>query len=230
MNPSVNSIDVPIDSVNCIDVPSNVDIPIERQKAQRKQRKPKNLRELRAFKAKLAGITPETHENHRNVQEIRKKCMKCGEIKPLDKFGRHNDTADGHQSYCKGCKNKLGKQRHRMNAAARLKHHFATRIQMQLGELCPQQLTLNLEEHLGYTFTALIVALRKDLKEREGHQRSLTAALSEGYHVDHIKALSKYKVIKNRVVDWDKFRECWAVSNLRAVPALDNLKKGARDE
>ena len=32
-----------------------------------------------------------------------KRCTRCGEVKPLDEFGRDRHQADGHQSQCKPC-------------------------------------------------------------------------------------------------------------------------------
>ncbi len=30
------------------------------------------------------------------------------------------------------------------------------------------------------------------------------------------------------MVDWDEFKRCWAMTNLSAIPADENLKKGAK--
>lgn len=155
-----------------------------------------------------------------------KKCAKCGGVKALDEFNSSETSHDGKQSYCKKCKGNLHKQRHRQNSRARLRHHIATRAQSQLGDLAPSALTKDLDTYLGYRIPTLVKALRADLMEREG--KKLNDALEEGYHVDHIKPLSSYSVIKDGAVDWDAFRECWAISNLKVIPAADNLAKGAK--
>ena len=158
-----------------------------------------------------------------------KKCVKCGEKKELDEFGNDREMPGGKQAYCKACKNELGKRRREKNVSARLRHHIATRVQDQLGDRCPEDITRRLEVYLGYRIQALVKWLREDLKNREGSDRSLRQALNEGYHVDHLYPLSKYKVVdEHGVVDWDEFRRCWDISNLSAIPAADNLAKGAK--
>ncbi|MEE8598171.1 MAG: hypothetical protein V3S69_01380, partial [Dehalococcoidales bacterium] len=147
-------------------------------------------------------------------------------------FGNHDTSSDGLQSICFKCKGVMNKKAREKNVGARIRHHTATRCLTQLAELAPQGFTENLEEHLGYTIRALTKALRVDLKKREGPKRKLRDALNEGYHIDHIRPLSSFPVVyqdKNAIkhVDWDVFRECWAMSNLSAIPASENLEKGA---
>ena len=160
-----------------------------------------------------------------------KKCVKCGKKKSLEEFGKHSDSSDGRQSYCRECKNALGDRRRSHDVPARLKHHTATRVKDQLGSLCPPNLTSQLEHLIGYRFERLAKILRKELQTREPGKK-LRDALDEGYHVDHIHPLSKFPVIRTdgdrTWVDWDAFRECWEPSNLRAIPAAENLAKGAK--
>lgn len=155
-----------------------------------------------------------------------KRCPKCGQRKPITDFPVARDMPDGHQAYCKPCKNALGRRRREINVSARLRHHFSTRIASQLGEHAPEGLVKDLPRYLGYSLNELAAYLRKDLMEREG--KSLRKALNEGYHIDHIHPLSRYKVLTDKGVDWDVFRACWAMSNLKAIPAADNLAKGAK--
>lgn len=155
-----------------------------------------------------------------------KKCIKCGEAKAYTEFGKHKDSADGRQSYCKKCKNALGKRRRDINVNARLKHHMSTRIATQLGIHTPENLTRDLEEYLGYPMTRLTNALSTELRQREGIK--LREALQSGYHIDHIKPLFTFKVIRGGKVDWDKFRNCWSISNLKAISAEENLAKGVK--
>lgn len=162
------------------------------------------------------------------VKVRKKRCAKCGLIKPLTEFDPSCTSDDGHQSYCKGCKKDLGKRRQQRSVAARLRHHMATRIATQLGDNAPDGMTSKLDILLGYRIQTLVKALSTDLREREG--KKLRDALEEGYHVDHIKPLSSFKVIVGDHIDMEAFQECWAISNLRAIPAAENLAKGARIE
>jgi len=156
-----------------------------------------------------------------------KKCVKCGKKKLLEEFGKHSDSSDGRQSYCRECKNALGDKRRSDNVAARLKHHTATRVKDQLGALCPPNIASQLEHLIGYRFERLAKVLRARLKE-DYPGKKLRVVLDEGWHVDHIHPLSRYPVIIDGKVDWDEFQRCWDPSNLRAIPAAENLAKGAK--
>lgn len=157
-----------------------------------------------------------------------KKCTKCRCWRVHADFGAAEASADGMQSYCKHCKNELGKRRRQKDIKARLKHHIATRISDQLGVFAPKGLSKNLESHLGYTMGALVRGLREELQAREGPERRLKDALDSGYHIDHIRPLKLYNVIKEGEVDWQEMRKCWAISNLSAIPSSENLSKGSK--
>ncbi len=178
-----------------------------------------------------------------------KKCIKCRQWKAKEEhtdengrewkkaFGPHADNADGYQVICYQCKGVANTAARNKNVAYRLRHHTGTRCLTQLGEHAPENFVKNLEKYLGYKITALVKYLRKDLKEREGPKRKLRDALDEGYHVDHIIPLSSFKVINvgyvpetQEYVNWDAFRACWAMTNLRAIPGEDNLAKGAKQD
>jgi hypothetical protein len=188
-------------------------------------------------------------------KKTHKKCIKCRQVKPKEDilgdsgevvekhgFGKHN-SSDGFQSICFECKNAMNKGAREKNVSQRVRHHTATRCLTQLGSLAPPGLVRDLEEYLGYTIASLVRHLRKDLKEREGPKRKLRDALNEGYHIDHVRPLSSFNVIcpetvtgeygLNKVedaVDWGEFRRCWAIQNLVAIPAAENLAKGAKYE
>jgi hypothetical protein len=159
-------------------------------------------------------------------KERMRKCIKCGERKLLTEFGKHSKDSNELQSYCKACKNGLHKKRMEDNLTARVRHHFATRIASTLGRYAPKKLVQDLETYLGYPMRKLIMALDEELKLREGI--SLRSAMIRGYHIDHIRPLSSFKVVLDNDVDWDEFQRCWAIENLRAISAQENLAKGAK--
>ncbi len=177
-------------------------------------------------------------------KRLYKKCIKCRAWKPREDilddndnvalkhgFGKHVDSSDGLQSICFSCKNVMNNDARTRNVSARVRHHTGTRCLTQLGKTyTPPQFVANLEDYLGYKITALVKSLSADLKEREGSKRKLKDALNEGYHIDHIRPLSSFPVIVKGVVNWDAFRECWDIDNLRAIPAGENLAKGATYE
>lgn len=157
------------------------------------------------------------------------RCIKCREKRPLTEFG--SNGSGGKQSYCKHCKRELGKKRMQQNIPARLRHHISTRVRDQLGDKCPSDITAKLDKYLGYSMGALVKGLKEDLKAREGEDASLRKALNDGAHVDHIKPLRLFEVFDSQgEIDWEAFRECWAISNLRAISAEENLAKGGRYE
>ncbi len=181
-------------------------------------------------------------------KKLYKKCIKCRAWRPREdiedpndghikkrQFGRHESSSDGLQSICYSCKNIANTAARAKNPSQRIRHHTGTRCMTQLGDLAPPQFVKNMEDYLGYKIVRLVKALGKDLKEREGSKRKLRDALNEGYHIDHIVPLSSFPVINElegapNVVDWDVFRECWAIDNLRAIPADENLAKGAQTD
>ncbi len=173
-----------------------------------------------------------------------KKCIKCrrwllranieddsGEVVEKRRFGLNEDSSDGLQSICYSCKNISNTRARSKNATQRIRHHTGTRCLTQLGKNAPLQFVTCMEDYLGYKITTLVKALGKDLKSREGPKRKLRDALNEGYHIDHIVPLSSFPVVgDDGVVDWDVFRKCWDIRNLRAIPAEENLAKGAKHE
>ena len=196
-------------------------------------------------------------------KRVSKKCIKCrkwwpradilnneGEVEEKHGFGAHETSSDGLQSICFTCKNAMNNKARDKNITARIRHHTSTRCLTQLGkDHTPPNFVANLEDYLGYRIATLVKHLSKDLKSREGPKRKLRDALMEGYHIDHIRPLSLYKVVVGvsngstvegstidgggstievkTHIDWDQFRECWRMENLCAIPGEENLAKGA---
>lgn len=197
-------------------------------------------RSILGIQAKTAPNPSKTAENRQKSppeqekgnfdKKTDKKCIKCRKwLNRQEFFGKHDTSTDGYQSICKTCKGEANKDARRRNITARIRHHVATRCLDQLGDRAPKGLTKNIEDYLGYKFKVLIRHLRADLRKREGEDRKLIDALNEGYHVDHIYPLSRFKVLDDDgEVDWDMFRECWRIENLSAIPAKENLQKGAK--
>lgn len=152
-----------------------------------------------------------------------KRCAKCREVKPVEEFGSNETSGDGRQSYCKGCRNKVHIKRREVDPMHRIKHHFTTRIQKQLGSNCPLDLFSRFEDYVGYKMTSLVLKLNREVQENYG--LTIKQAFEAGYHIDHEKPMSKFPVTR---ADSQVFRDCWAISNLKLIPAQDNLKKGAK--
>ncbi len=184
-------------------------------------------------------------------KRIYKKCIKCRNWKAREDttvtlsddstkelthgFGKHADSSDGLQSICISCKNGMNAKARERNPTQRIRHHTGTRCLTQLGDMAPESFVADLEKYLGYKIPRLVKHLAAGLKEREGPKRKLRDALAEGYHIDHITPLSSFKVIRKSqtqedTVDWLAFKACWRMENLRAIPADENLAKGAKHE
>jgi len=151
------------------------------------------------------------------------KCMKCGEIKPIEEFGSNKSSSTGYQSYCRLCKNANHAKNQANNMQMRLRHHFYTRMASTLRRV-PDDLYPNLEEYLGYRLKDLVKALDRDVRAEFGF--NLRKAVNVyGFHIDHRKPLSSFEA---PYVESVEFKECWAISNLKAIPADENLSKGSR--
>ncbi len=79
----------------------------------------------------------------------------------------------------------------------------------------------------GYAWESLVGYTAEDLKKR------LEKTMPSGYiwndlpklHIDHIIPLSAFNVEDEHSID---FHRCWSLSNLRLLPAIDNIKKSAK--
>lgn len=177
-------------------------------------------------------ISPELAADHHAIRkpkrERRKKCAKCGGVKPvIGNFAKHDTSSDGFASYCNDCRNGLNSRRRKVNISFRLKHHIATRVAKQFENhngtsRLPERYVKDLEKYLGYNMGKLRKALNAKLQEDAGV--SLKEAIAKDYHLDHIKPLSLFKP---RTIESQAFRDCWSISNLKMIPASDNLAKGA---
>ncbi len=164
-------------------------------------------------------------------QRVRvKKCPKCGKKKfAINKFfDRKLDSSDGFQSYCKECKSDMHKRKRQTNINFRIRHHFTTRIRGQLAANCPIKLgRKELNELLGYRLKDLRISLDAQIQRDEGI--NIRTAIDAGYHIDHIRPLVSFGCFEVATeAGKELFKECWAISNLKLIPAEDNLAKGAK--
>ena len=183
-----------------------------------KPRKPRKPRK-QATTAPKAPVTPAAKGSTSKT----KVCSQCGGRKPaaLEHFAQHNATRDRLTQHCRICRSANNKARRSKDPIMRLRHHFSTRISATVPD-CPAGYVADLELYLGYKLKDLVTKL--DVQCERDYGRSLIDLLNEGYHIDHITPLSSFKIesIKDAA-----FRTCWAVRNLRCIPAEENMSKGA---
>lgn len=155
-----------------------------------------------------------------------KRCAKCGKKKDHNDFPKHSTSSDGRASYCRACKNGLAKERRFKDPIARITHYTVTRIKNEWPkDKVPDDIHTNLEGYLGYKLSQLKKALREDAKAR--YDKSLTSCFKDGYHLDHIRPHRLFNAVE---VGDEEFRACWAISNLRLIPAAENLAKGGKED
>ncbi len=77
------------------------------------------------------------------------------------------------------------------------------------------------ESLVGYILTDLIIRLKKTMPVGYTWQDFLTGEL----HIDHIIPISAFNFTKPEHID---FKRCWALNNLRLLPARENLIKNAK--
>jgi len=69
---------------------------------------------------------------------------------------------------------------------------------------------------LPYTITELVSHLKANF------QPGMSMDNYGEWHIDHIKPISKFNI---HSLDCDEFKECWDLSNLQPLWAIDNMKK-----
>ena len=77
------------------------------------------------------------------------------------------------------------------------------------------------EGKVGYTLKHLIKHLKKTIPERHTWQDFLNGKL----HIDHIIPKNVFNFTDPEHID---FKRCWALQNLRLLPARENIKKGSK--
>lgn len=158
------------------------------------------------------------------VKTVLKHCTKCNKRLPIEQFPRNADSSDGYSAYCRECKNGLSKERRINDAKARFTHYIVSRINNEFPkEEIPKDLETNLEGYLGYKLWELRKALRTDLALIGV---GLTESFKQGWHLDHVKPHSSFP---KHIIGDNVFQECWAINNLKMIPAAENLSKGAKN-
>lgn len=162
-------------------------------------------------------------------------CKKCNQEKDFSFFFKDSKSKDGYQGWCKKCKSEGVVQFYTVNpekkhkrtkeqgrtryAENKLNFNFSRRIRQSLAS---DKNGATWESVVGYTLT--------DLKTRleSGFDNKMSWSNYGVYwHIDHIKPIDSFKI---NGVESDDFKECWSLSNLRALHWLENIRKGNKIE
>lgn len=146
-----------------------------------------------------------------------RKCTKCGEVKPLDCFGKRKLSKDGLRLRCKDCQ----REDNRRWRAANLEKH--NQYQKEWAKKNPDKrrsACKNWDRKNNLYYRAKNNKRRAKLLRRTPPWADLEAIKEfymncpDGYHVDHIIPLRGELVSGLHILQ-----------NLQYLPALDNLRK-----
>lgn len=116
------------------------------------------------------------------------------------------------------CCNKYKKFRLLTDSKFRLNHQFSGAIRRSLKGNKDGIKWINL---VDYNLNDLIKRLKQTIPKDFSWQDFLNGDL----HIDHIIPINAFEFDKSE--DF-QFRECWALNNLRLLPAMENIKKGTK--
>ena len=168
-----------------------------------------------------------------------KTCSKCKEVQLFDKFSKCSKSKDGCQSVCKVCKREsvrnapstinrkyVKRKISDSERARRLDYYHKTKVARNISRRMRQSLK---GERKSSSWTDLVDYTLSDLKT---HLESL---FQEGmswdnygeWHIDHIKPVSSFNITSDSC---EEFKNCWKLSNLQPLWAVDNFKKSDKLE
>ena len=173
---------------------------------------------------------------------MEKKCSKCEEAKSLSMFYKDKKNRDGHQSHCKQCKIEWlaqyyktpeGKKKHRKHQktwetknrdkvnAKQLRNYYRNRISWNISRLIRASLGRDKNgAHWELVVDFTLEELRNHLKSQ--FQDGMSWDNYGEWHIDHIRPISSFQIAD---IHCQGFRDCWSLSNLQPLWAIENLKK-----
>ncbi|MEQ1692326.1 MAG: hypothetical protein ABMA00_13630 [Gemmatimonas sp.] len=132
-----------------------------------------------------------------------------------DEQRRRQEKHDWHVVEAKRCNAWRGRYKTATDPGYRLNARLRVQIRKALRG---QKNGRRWEQIVGYTQTDLAKHLQRMLPQG----KTLHECLSAGWHIDHIVPKSAYDLR-----DEGELRKAWCLSNLRLIPAVENLRKRA---
>jgi hypothetical protein len=159
---------------------------------------------------------------------LEKRCGNCGSIKQLSDYRRTPSKFDGRETVCKVCERprragrgwsgiRTPEQRRALEARLRLDANFLLNKRMRNSirkALAGGKSGRRWESLVGYSLANLVTHLESRFLQ------GMSWSNIGKWHIDHRKPKSLF--------DASQIRECWALSNLQPLWAIDNLRKGSR--
>jgi len=169
-----------------------------------------------------------------------KKCTKCEQVKSVEEF--HKNGRGGRRSDCKTCvvdaRRRYSKNnRDKINEYFRLVRPAKSRARYATDPAYALTLRARAQSVKAFRGAGNVVGFFRHMPyTQEEFVRHLLSTLPVGYteadacdgnklHIDHIRPISSFNLTGD--VD-DEFKACWALENLRLLPARDNMVKGAK--
>ena len=162
-------------------------------------------------------IGEQTKEWHKNNPEKAKIIKKRGYLKHKDNYNeRSRQYAINNPEKIREYKINWANNKRRTDLKFNLNEKISKRIRESLRDNKKRQ---HWETLVGYVLNDLIYRLKKTMPNGYNWNDVLDGKL----HIDHIIPRSVFNFNKPEHAD---FKRCWALDNLRLLPAMENLKKG----
>jgi len=167
-------------------------------------------------------IKARSHQRRLNIPEYNKQwqlnhsgysklCMKEWHL-------NHIEYEKQYRKECRQKRNKYNRILYKLDPKYNLNNKIKTAIKLSLKH---NKTGRHWEDIVGYTLDDLLKRLRKTIPEGYIWQDYMKGKL----HIDHIIPISAFNFTKPEHID---FKRCWALKNLRFLPAKENLIKNAK--
>lgn len=162
-----------------------------------------------------------------------KRCLACGETKCVSDFIAFKNRRNTYQPRCRACHNIESKKWNEVNKEKRrdiaARSARKRRNDPSVRAFCSvsRRISEALQGEKNGAPTFLIVGYSKEDLRRH-LEKTFTKMMSWSnygsyWHIDHITPASSFDVR-----DEEQMKQCWALNNLRALPAKENISKGAK--
>jgi len=179
-------------------------------------------------------IMSESHKGILHTEEAKKKVSeaKKGKKRTEETKRKISESAMGRIAWNKGI---IGENHHSWKGGKKLAEKKAynkrkNKLEYQLNNRMRGGIWESLKgnkngRHWEDLVSYNLVQLKKHLKSTMPDDYSWNDFLSGDLHIDHIIPISEFNFTKPEDL---QFQQCWALDNLRLLPAKENLKKGSK--